>query len=1088
MKLWDFAIRQPVAMTMILILGLVLGTMSFRSIPVDLFPDVEFPVIVVTTIYPGASPDEVEDTVTSVMEEEFSALQGIDEVNSSTFEGLSNIILVFDLDTDISKASQDVLDKVSVLKRQLPTDVEDPTVRRFNPSDNPILRFSVADKVDAFTPAELRTWVEDNIQIDLQRVPGVAAVDVEGGEVREIQVNLDLAALEARSIAPQQVINALRSENLNIPGGSITTGNQKLLVRTPGNFENPQDLAEVIISQNSGTPVYVRDVATVVDGFQEREVITRLSGEESITIAIRKQSGSNTLAVSDGVKDVLATIQESNPDLAIVTGGDESIVVRESTGGALSDLLWGALLASCTILFFFRNLRNTFLTIIGLPLIMVSSIFFLEWFEISLNNVSLLALALVVGLVIDDGIVVRENILRWIERGYLPMKAASLATSEVILPVLATTATILAVFIPVAYAEGLIGRFFRDFGLTVAIAIVISTFEALTLAPLLASRFFKKNDKISEDEIDESAAQERAGTGWLDRTYSAMLNWTMNHRWLTLLIGALVVAASFYGAGFIKTAFLPSLDRGFFDVSMKMPPGTPLATTEQEAIKVESIIDSHPYVEAVFTTIGTSTEPEKASFFVKVSDSAPGRAPTNGIIDSLREPLAEVPGVSFALADAVAGGDTFIDGSKAIVIEMLSATAEFNTLGQEAQSLLTDLQANVPGIVDATMSYNSGKPEFRVEVDRVRASRAGLTTAQIGSTIRTLINGEVASTFRGSGEEADIVVRLQEGDRVDPDRLLEMNMLTVSGQQVTLSSVATTSNTTGPTVIQRRNREFIVTIGMNVVGRDVPTVVQEVQAFLDARTYPDGVYSKMGGDAEAQAESFTNLGLALLLAVVFIYMVLAAQFASFIQPLLIMLAMPLSIIGALIALLITDRPLDMTAFIGFIMLMGLVTKNSILLVDFANQERRNNASADLAMRRAGPVRLRPILMTALSLILAMVPIVLGFSEGSEFRQSMSIAIMGGMVTSTLLTLFIVPVSYSLVIGIQDWGKEVKRYEKKSRSKGRLDLLDSPTEELELIPDGKVGNLELSPGAANLLRLQQTGSGAAGSSSPQPVGD
>lgn len=1038
MKLWDFAIRQPVAMTMVLVAGIVLGTMSFRTIPVDLFPDVEFPVLVVSTVYPGASPEEVADTVTNLMEEEFSALPGIDEVNSSSFEGLSNIILLFDLDADLAAASLDVQDKVNVLKRQLPADVEDPIVRKFNPSDNPILRFGVADTSNSLSPAALRVWVEDNIQLPLQRIPGVAAVDVDGGNVREIQVNLDLDAMEARRITPQEIVNALRAENLNIPGGSITSDEQKLRIRTPGNFQEPSDLEDVIIAQRASS-IYLRDVATVVDGFSEQDVVTLLNGQDSVTVGIRKQSGSNTLAVSDGVKEALETIRADNPNMAITVGGDESIIVRESTGGAISDLLWGALLASLTILIFFRNLRNTLLTIVGLPLIIISSIFFLEMFDISLNNISLLALALVIGLVIDDGIVVRENILRWIELGYPPMKAASLATSEVILPVLATTATILAVFLPVAYAEGIIGRFFRDFGLTVSIAIVISTFEALTLAPLLASRFFKANTQISEDEIDDSVGRERAGNGWLDRTYSTVLNWTMDHRLITLLIGVIFVGVSFYGAGFIKTAFLPSLDRGFFDVSMKMPPGTPLEVTTQEAKKVDDILRQHPYVETTFATIGSETEPERASFFVKVKDDLPIQSPSKGIIDDLREPLADVPGISFAVADAVAGGDTFIDGSKSIVVEMLASQINYDELGAEAEALLADLTANIDGLVDRTTSYSAGKPEIRVEVDRHRASQVGLSTAQIGSTIRTLINGEMASTFRGEGEEAEIIVRLQESDRINPEKLMQMSMLSPTGQSIVLQSVADTRTAAGPTEIQRRDREFIVTIGMNVLGRDTPTVVEEVTNFVNNRTYPPGVIAQMGGDTEAQAESFTNLGLALLLAVIFIYMVLAAQFGSFMQPVLIMLAMPLSIIGALIGLLITNRPLDMTAFIGFIMLMGLVTKNSILLVDFANMERRNGASADLAMRRAGQVRLRPILMTAISLILAMIPIVLGFSEGSEFRQSMSIAIMGGMITSTLLTLFIVPVSYSLVIGLQDRGKDVERYQKPISGHGGYSL-------------------------------------------------
>lgn len=1052
MKIWDFAIRQPVAMTMILVMGIVLGTVTFRTIPVDLFPDVEFPVLVVSTVYPGASPEEVENTITSLLEDEFSSLAGIDQINSQSFESLSNVILLFKLDADVNQASQDVRDKISVLQRQLPSDAEEPLVRRFNPTDNPILRFGVANESGNLTPAELRSWVEENIQTPLQRVQGIAAVDVEGGDIREIQVNLDLQAMQARRIAVQQVISALQTENLNIPGGSVNDSDGKnLLVRTPGNFEDINDLQNVIIAQRS-SPVYLRDVATVVDGFKENEVITRVNGKESITVSIRKQSGSNSLAVSDSVKEMLLEIDANSPDMTIATAGDESIIVRESTNGALSDLLWGALLAGLTILLFFRNFRNTILTIIGMPFILITSLFFMNLVDISLNNISLLALALVIGLIIDDGIVVRENILRWIERGYTPREAASKATEEVLLPVLATTATILAIFVPVAYAQGLIGRFFRDFGLTVSIAIIISTFEALTLAPMMAAYFFKANTKVPEGVIDESAGQEAAGRGWLDRLYGASLNWAMDHRLITVFIAAAIVAGSFYGAGFIKTAFLPSLDRGFFDVSMKLSPGTQLATTAREAEKVEAIILSHPQVQDVFTTVGTTTEPETAKFFVKAIPDVDTRA----IIDDLRAPLINVPSVSFALADAVAGGDTFIDGSKNIVVEVVSPTAEYSLLGESAIELQDHLVATVPGLIDVTTSYSEGKPESRVKVDRERASNAGLSTAQIGSTLRTLINGEVASTFRGNGEEADISVRLRPEDRDIVADIFDINFLSAEGQLVPLRTVAESIESTGPTQIQRRDRQGIVSIGMNVVGRDVPTVSEEVAAQLTTMQLPAGISAAMGGDTQDQQEAFANLGLAMLLGVVFIYMVLAAQFASFIQPLLIMIAMPLSIIGALVALYITDRPLDMTAFIGFIMLMGLVTKNSILLVDFANIERKQGASADLAMRRAGPVRLRPILMTAISLILAMIPIVLAISEGAEFRQSMSIAIMGGMITSTLLTLFVVPVFYSLVIGLQDRGKDVERYVKRDPN---MALIPATNGALELVPD---------PSAATLL--------------------
>lgn len=1013
MKLWDLAIRQPVFMTMILTAGIVLGSVAYTRMPVDLFPNVEFPVIVVSTVYPGASPDEIEDEITSVLEEELGALSGIEAVSSTSRESVSTLILQFTLDTEVSSASQEVREKVNLLRNELPDGIEEPVVRRFNPSDNPILLFGVADTSGTLSPVELRERVEDQIQTPLQRVDGVAAVEVDGGQVREIQVLLNMEALQARLLTPQQVIDALRVENMNVPGGSLVDNQRELLVRTPGNFTTIDDIENVIVSNRGGTPVYLRDVATVVDGFEERETITRLNGEESIVVRVRKQSGTNTLAVAGGVKEALQPIAESNPDLEIVIAGDESELVQESTQGALEDLLWSALLATLVILFFFRDLRNTIITMAGLPLIMISTLFFMDLLNISLNQISLLALALVVGLVIDDAIVVRENIMRWIERGYRPMEAASKGTAEVVLPVLATSATILAVFLPVAYAEGIIGKFFRDFGLTVAIAIAVSTFESLTMAPMLSAYFFKS----SEDEdraIDESKGSESSGNTFFDRFYRWTLNLAMDHKLLTAISAVIVIAVSVVSAGYIQQSFLPSLDRGQFDATMELPVGTPLEVTIGEAVKVEAILRSHPAISDVFTTIGSTASSNQASFFAKIEDE---NVDTRAVIDQLREPLAAVPNMSFQLTDNATGGDVLL-GGKDIIVEVEATRGSYEELGAAALTVRDQLAA-IPGVADVDISYKAGTPEMQIQIDRARAADLGLSTAQVGSTIRTLVNGEVAGVFRGEGAEANIRVQLSEQDRAGADDILNIGLLAPSGQIIPLRAIAEAEVTSGPNEIIRVDRAPVVSIGLNASGRDLPDVTEDVNALLASLSLPAGMSARLGGDAEAQADSFRNLGLALLLAVVFIYMVLASQFGSFIQPLLIMLAMPLAVIGAILALTLTGRPLDLTAFIGFIMLMGLVTKNSILLVDFANRERERGADADLAMRRAGPVRLRPILMTALSMILAMVPVAAGLSSGGEFRSSMSIAIMGGMITSTFLTLIIVPVSYSIVVGSLD---------------------------------------------------------------------
>ncbi len=1031
MKIWDLSIRQPVFMTMILTAGIVLGSVAFFRMPVNLFPEVDFPVVLVTTVYPGASPDEVEEQITSILEEELNSVNSIETITSRSSEGVSTIIMQFSLDASVDKVSQDVRDKVGLKRNELPDGILEPIVRRFNPTDAPIMLFGVADATGQLSSSALRTVVEEKLQAPLQGIDGVAAVDIDGGEEREIKVYLDLAALEARRIAPQQVIGALQTENINIPAGSLSEGDHEFLVRTTGNFETLDEIRDVVISQR-GTAVYLRDVATVEDGFKTRESITRLNGEESIVVRVRKQSGTNTLAVSSAVKKALAPIEEENPNLTVAIAGDEADIVSESTNGALEDLLWSSLLATLVILFFFRDLRNTLITMSGLPVIMIATIFFMDLLGISLNQISLLALALVVGLVIDDGIVVRENIMRWIERGYKPSEAASKGTAEVIIPVIATSATILAVFLPVAYAEGIIGKFFRDFGLTVSLAIIVSTFEALTMAPMLSAYFFKASEAHEDGDavIDESKGDERVNNGILERIYGAILNWTLDHKLIAILLTVVVIAGSVYSAQFIEQSFLPNLDRGQFDASIEFAPGTPLTVTQREAVKVESIIRSHPLIADVFTTIGGTGTPEKATYFVKVVKLERGKVDTRQVIEDLRKPLAGVPGISFKLADSATGGDVLL-GGKDVIIQMTASGRTYDELVAAGRDMVAQLK-EIPGITDVDVSFNPGKPELQLDIDRDRIANFGLSTAQIGSTVRTLVNGDAVSTFRGAGPEADIRVQLAEQYRNNGDSLLDITLLNPAGTLVPVRNVATIRESSGPSQILRIDRLPTISMGANIFGRPQPETQADVTRLINSIQLPTGIAAKLGGDADAQTDAFTNLGLAMLLAIVFIYMVLASQFASFVQPILIMLAMPLAVIGAILGLFIADKPLDLTAFIGFIMLMGLVTKNSILLVDFANRARADGATADQAMRLAGPIRLRPILMTALSLILAMIPVAGGFSQGGEFRQSMSIAIMGGMTTSTFLTLVVVPLAYSIVVGFLDRvsGRRLARAEAK----------------------------------------------------------
>ncbi len=845
------------------------------------------------------------------------------------------------------------------------------------------------------------------MQAPLQRVANVAAVDVAGGQQREVRILLNSEAIQARRISPQQIVAALQSENLNIPGGSLVTGAQELSLRTPGNFTSLDDIRNVVLVDR-GTPVYLSDVATVQDGFKKRDSITRLNGEESVVVSIRKQSGSNTVTVVEDVKKALEPINEKESNLEITIASDQSIQVSSSVEGAIEDLLWGALLAALVVFVFFADLRSTIVTIAGLPVIMISTLFFMNLMGIGLNNISLLALALVVGLVIDDAIVVRENILRWVHKGYSPRDAASIGTAEVFLPVLATTATVMAVFLPVAYAEGIIGRFFVAFGITVAIAMAISFVESLTMAPMLSAYFIGK-PKAGKEPKKEVEYEDGEAMTWLDRLYSRVLHLVLRHKWVTILLTTALVAGSLYGATFLTFSFVPAIDQHQFDMQVSLPAGTPLTVAQAEAIRIEGILRQHPAVTDIFTTIGSTGAPEKLDFFAKLTDQSNSRA----VIDEVRQAFAQAPGLSFSQGSGITGAATDI------VVETRGlANTDYATLAAQANVVMEQLKT-VPGLVDFTTTYTSGRPEIQFVVNRDKAAELGLSTAQIGTTIRTLVNGQVVTTYRGDGKEADIRVLLDDTNPAGVDDILNLSLLTSTGRLIPLRQVAQPEQATGPGQILRVDRQPTIRISANVAGRPVPVVSGEVTALVQTMQLPDGMLVKMGGSTDAQTQGFQSLGLAMLLSVVFIYMVLASQFNSFVQPLLIMIALPLAIVGALLALLITGKALDLTAFIGFIMLMGLVTKNSILLVDFANRERAKGLNAHDAMLKAGPIRLRPILMTSIALILAMIPLVLGLSAGGEFRQSMSIAIMGGMITSTLLTLLIVPVAYALVVGWQE---------------------------------------------------------------------
>ncbi len=1023
MNIPKISILQPVLITMVVVAAVVVGALGFTSLPVDLLPNISFPVVAISTVYPGAGAADVERSITKPIEEAVSSLNGVDTVTSTSQENLSLVTIQFKLEADPQKAAQDVQEKINAIRGSFPRDALSPTVQRFDFSAAAIMTLGVTDTTGQMKPDELRRLVDEKIKSRFERISGVAQVNVTGGLQRQIQVQLNLDALRTRRIAPAQVTNAIAQANASLTGGRMLENGQDVLIRTPGEFASLEEINNVIVTTQRGVPVYIRDVATVKDGFADVDTYSRLNGTDSIALSIQKQSGTNTVGVADAVQAELTKIRAENPNLTVVVASDQSTFIRESVNDSLLDLALGAVFAALVVLLFFRDFRNTVVTVVGLPVIIIATFAAMQFLGLSLNLLTLLALSLAVGLVIDDAIVVRENIFRHMERGEDPKTASLNGTNEVGLAVVAMTLTVVSVFLPIAFVSGIIGRFFQSFGLTVTAAVLISLVEAFTLAPMLSAYWFKQRKlKPEEQKVVEQAHQQAHGDaeleeaataklGWLDRTYRSALVWTLRHKLITAGIGGLVFLGIVACIPFLQFNFLPNTGQNTLSLAILLSPGTPLAATDEEARKIETTLRELPDVEDVFVTVGGAGAPERASFTVKLKEANV----YNAVEKELREKLAGIPGLAFS-SGGFGGGGTGVTGR---TVQMnLQTTGAVDDLVTASQQIMDAIQ-DVPGIVDLGRSYQSGKPELHIDVDRDKAARLGLSTAAVGATVRTLVNGDTASRYREPGREADIVVRLRPQDRSRLQDILDLSLTTTTGQVVPLRNVASLSNASGPTALERLNRESKITVGANILGRAQQTVADEIQARVDKLQLPAGVTVKFGGQVQQFNESFRSLFISLLLSVLFVYMVLASQFGSFTQPVIMMLALPLSLLGAFLALLLTGIAFDLTAMIGIIMLFGLVTKNSILLVDFANRLRRQGVPRDEALLIAGPIRLRPVLMTSLSLILGSLPVALGLGTGGSFRQPLALVVIGGLITSTILTLLLVPTAYSLLDIVQE---------------------------------------------------------------------
>jgi HAE1 family hydrophobic/amphiphilic exporter-1 len=1019
MFLTRISIKQPVFATMMMLGLAVLGLVSYRQLKVDQFPNVDFPIVAVSTVYPGASPEVVERDVTKKIEEAVNTVQGIRHVESTSQEGLSNIIVIFRVETSTQVASQDIRGKVASIRGDLPREIEEPIVQRLDPNALPII--SVAVKAPGLSPQAATQVADKVIKKRLESVAGVGAVNLVGESTREIQVVVDRAKLEAYHLSLAQVVNALRNENVDFPAGSADRGATEALVRVSARGRSAADIARIPVKRADTTTIFVGDLAQVVDGVEQAKNLALLDTTPALALDVLKQSGANTVAVADGVRDLVAQMaSELPPGVALQIVRDDSTFIRDSIHDVNLTMIIGGILTVLIVFVFLNSWRSTVITGLTLPISVIAAFTVMKLFGFTLNVMTLMGLSLAIGMLIDDAIVVRENIVRHVQKGKDHVTASLDGTDEIGLAVMATTFTIVAVFIPVAFMGGMVGKFFYEFGITVASAVLVSLFVSFTLDPMLSSRWVDPD--IEQDRHDGRVGKLLARFNHrfdaLHVRYERLLDWALHHRKTVLALAALAFLGSFPILGLLGGDFMPDFNRGEYQISFKATPGATLRETGDRARAMVERLKTLPDVDYTYTTVGeagTTYKPvTEGTTFVKLH-SAAGKSFSQVLRDA-RQVIQQVPGLTYGLFEA----GPF--GQKPIQISVRGASVdELDRISRD----LMQAMARMKGVADVETSLEKSKPELKVRVDRARASDLGVPAGVIGTTLRAAVAGEVATVIEDKdGESHDVRVRLRADQRRYSDDLLVLTVPTDKDDAnkdkllVPVRELAAAEMGSGPSTIRRKDLVREVRVSANPDGRSLGEITADIEAAGKKLNLPPGYDLQFGGDAEELKVMFENMLQALFLAVVFIYLILASQFGSFTQPFSIMLSLPLSLVGVALALLLTRDTLNIMSMIGLIMLMGLVTKNAILLVDFTNHSRREGLGRNEALIKAGSTRLRPIVMTTLAMIFGMLPLAFAIGAGAEMRAPMARAVIGGLITSTLLTLVVVPVVYTYLDGLR----------------------------------------------------------------------
>ncbi|HSP99936.1 MAG TPA: efflux RND transporter permease subunit [Candidatus Dormibacteraeota bacterium] len=1008
MKLVDVCIRRPVATTMFIAFLVVLGWFSYRQLSVDLYPNVDFPITAITTTLSGASVEEMESSVTKPLEEAINTIEGIDELTSTTSEGLSTIVVFFSLSRDGDAGAQDVRDKVSTVMSQLPEGTDAPVVAKFDIESTPILSIVVSGNRDLREVTEI---AKRQIKEDIETQRGVGSVSLIGGLERAINIVLDTDRLAAYGLSIDQVRGAIRAQNIEIPGGRVDQGQKELILRTMGRIQRAEDFRELIVGSAQGRPLRIADIGRVEDAAVEPRALARLDGHPAVTLLVRKQTGTNTVAVIDTVKKRLERIRSTLPgDIDIQMVRDQSRFIGKSIDEVKLHLVLAGILVSLTVMLFIANLRATLIAAVAIPTSIIATFSVMRYLDFSLNNVTMLALVLATGIVIDDAVVVLENIFRYMEeKGVSARQAASAATGEISLAVMATTLSLVVIFLPVAFMEGQVGRFFNSYGVTVAVAIMVSLVVSFTLTPMLCAHFLTVRPGRHQTQ--------RGIYGAVDRVYGVVLGWSLRHRWVMMLLSFAVLASTVPLFGMVGKDFMPRDDQSEFEVIVQTPEGFSLQRTDETLRAIEARIGQLPHVTHMLTTIGDTSGRLRAgegpvtqgSIYVRLTELQDRDVSQDDVMKQARAVVADYPDLRTSVQAVnllISGGRRFSD------LEFDLTGPSLAKLEAYSKQMMEGMRAT-PGLVDVDTTLSVRQPELQVQIQREKASSFGINVRDIASSLRTLIGGEPISTYREEQEQIDVWLRAQLQDRNDPRAIGDVTIAAPTGELVRLSNLAMLSEERGPAQIDHHNRQRKVTLVANLDGLPLGSAVERVRQLVAALDMPPNYGLIFSGRAKSLGESNANFLLAFLLSFIFMYMILAAQFESFLHPITIMLALPLTLPFALLSLWMLGETLNIYSILGLFMMFGIVKKNGILQIDYTNTLRAQGMARDAAILQANHVRLRPILMTTVMLVAGMIPIALGRGPGSASRASMAKVIIGGQTLCLLLTLLMTPVAYSL---------------------------------------------------------------------------